>query len=94
LRVLFSFSSEDASHRLLISEAINNQTKQLHDPNLEIDVTELARFSHLLQEIQYFCSRRQKQVAKIVHCGEPSFLRKRTQKAICEDGLNLFAGYP
>jgi len=36
----------------------------------------IARFPQLLEETRHFFSWRQKQVAKIVHCGEPKILNK------------------
>jgi hypothetical protein len=45
----------------------------------------LGHFSQLLEEIEHFCGCGQKEVAKIVHCGE-----KIEEEAIRKGGLKFF----
>jgi hypothetical protein len=49
-----------------------------------------VRFSDLLEETKHFRRRRQKKVAKIVHCGEPKSLSKAKEEAARESGLWSF----
>jgi hypothetical protein len=43
-------------------------------------LADLRRFSQLLEEPEHFCRCGQQKVAKIVQCGEHSFIRKSTEE--------------